>query len=73
MSKTKKFYPVLDNIIAYEGGELSNNDILELFSELVKNGMAWSLQGCYGRQAEALIKSGYLSAEGKILKELEEN
>jgi len=71
MPKTKKFYPIVDKIIAYEGGELSDKNTLELFSELVKNGMAWSLQGCYGRQAEALIKGGYLSSKGEILKELE--
>ena len=66
----KKFYPLVDKIIAYEGGELSQEDTLELFSELIKNGMAWSLQGTYGRTAQALIKSGYISATGEILKEI---
>lgn len=70
--KQKKFYPVVDKIIAYEGGELLDSEILKLFSELIKNGMIWSLQGCYGRQAEALIKSGYISEQGEILKELGE-
>jgi hypothetical protein len=72
MNNKKKFYPTVDKIIAYEGGELSDNEIIELFSELIKNGMAWSLQGCYGRQAEALIKGGYISDKGEILKELGE-
>ena len=69
MSKAK-FYPFVDKIMAYEGGELPEGEILELFSELIKNGMAWSLQGTYGRTAQALIKSGYISATGEILKEI---
>ena len=67
-----KFYDFTGNIIAYESGELSSNDTLVLFSELVKNGMAWSLQGCYGRTARALIESGYISNSGEILKEFDE-
>jgi len=67
-----KFYDFTGNIIAYESGELKDNDILVLFSELVKNGMAWSLQGCYGRTARALIESGYISNSGEILKEFDE-
>jgi hypothetical protein len=41
---------------------------VELFSELIKNGMAWTLQGNYGRTAKALIDAGYLNKEGDILK-----
>jgi len=63
---------LVDKIIAYESGELNNEDMLILFSELIKNGMAWSLQGCYGRQAEALIESGYIDIKGNILKYIED-
>lgn len=59
---------ITDKIIAYESGELSNNEMLELFSKLVKNGMAWTLQGHYGRQASLLIDYGYLNRNGEILK-----
>jgi len=58
---------LVDKIIAYEAGELDNNDTFELFSELIKNGMAWTLQGHYGRVAAALIDGGYLSKTGDIL------
>jgi hypothetical protein len=70
--RQEKFYNFVDNIIAYESGELADNDILILFSELIKNGMAWTLQGCYGRTAKALIEGGYISDKGEILKEFDE-
>lgn len=60
---------LIDEIIAYESDELSNKKTLELFSKLIKNGMAWTLQGHYGRVATRLIEAGYLSRQGEILKE----
>jgi hypothetical protein len=57
----------VDYIIAYEAGELRGQKVLELFSQLIKSGRAWTLQGCYGRYAEALIKRGYISVKGEIL------
>ena len=48
----------LDAMIAWENGELGEAETVELFQRLVDNGMAWSLQGMYGRQAQALIEAG---------------
>jgi hypothetical protein len=58
---------LIDQIMDYEEGLLDQAQELELFSELVKSGMAWSLQGHYGRAASWLIENGYLSSEGEIL------
>ena len=60
----------LDNIIAYESGELNTEDTIVLFAELIKNGKAWSLQGHYGRSAMALIDAKYISKAGVINWEL---
>ena len=49
---------MIDKIIAYEQGELSEDEIIELFQDLVNTGMAWRLQGHYGRMAKYLIDSG---------------
>ena len=56
----------IDKIIAYESGELSNEKTIELFSELIRNGQAWALQGAYGRMANAFIEKGILSKSGII-------
>jgi hypothetical protein len=49
----------LNKIIAYEQGELDEEGIIDLFQELITSGMAWKLQGSYGRTAKALIDAGY--------------
>ena len=58
---------LFNELMAYEDGELDTTEIVELFSKLVRSGMAWQLQGMYGRQAMSLINSGYLDKEGNIL------
>jgi len=47
-----------DAMMAWEEGSLSEKDTVKLFQKLIDNGMAWRLQGCYGRQAMAFIESG---------------
>lgn len=57
-----------DQILAYEADELEFPAALELFSALVKSGMAWTfLQGHYGRTAKEFIRRGYLDESGEIL------
>ena len=56
----------IDKIIAYEQGELNDQETVHLFADLVKNGMAWSLQGHYGRTANALIEQGWIDREGNV-------
>lgn len=52
----------IDKIIAFENGELGEVAIISLFQDLVDSGLAWSLQGSYGRMATALIDEGLISA-----------
>jgi hypothetical protein len=67
-TSTPKLPDLLDLIMAWEGGEASNEQTLELFSQLIKSGQAWTLQGCYGRQAAAFIEAGYISKTGELLR-----
>lgn len=64
-------FDIVGLIMEYEAGELDAEDTLTLFSKLVQNGMAWKLQGHYGRTAAVLIESGYLDSNGMILREPE--
>lgn len=51
-------YDVTGAIIAFEQGELDDVETVELFQHLIDTGLAWQLQGCYGRMAKALIDAG---------------
>lgn len=64
---------LINKIIAYESGELDAEKTLELFSELIKTGQVWHLQGMYGRTAKRLIEHGYLDIHGNILKNISED
>lgn len=50
-----------DRIIAYEQGELEGEEIIDLFQQLVDTGLAWQLQGSYGRTAARMIEAGLVT------------
>jgi hypothetical protein len=54
---------IVNQIIEYENGNLNNEETIELFQELVDTGMAWELQGSYGRMAEYLIQQGVVQKQ----------
>ena len=51
--------PDLDKLIAFENGELEFDEVVELFQHLIDTGLAWTLQGFYGRTAAMLINDGH--------------
>jgi len=51
----------LDAMIAWEQGDLDEEGTIALFQNLVNSGLAWQLQGCYGRMAAALIEAGLVT------------
>jgi len=59
MDKNKLF----DLMMKFEDQSCTYEEAIELFQELVDNGMAWQLQGFYGRTAKMLIDSGEINAK----------
>ena len=53
-----KEFDVVGAIMEFEQGSMLDDDIIVLFQHLVDTGMAWSLQGSYGRMARTLIENG---------------
>ena len=49
-------------IVKYEQDELNDKQIIELFQELVDTGLAWNLQGHYGRRAYEMLGQGIIKA-----------
>jgi hypothetical protein len=58
---------MIEAIIKYESGEMSHDDIIHFFSELVKTGFISAMQGHYQRTARDLIEGGYISVDGEVL------
>lgn len=60
---------LVDGIMRYENGDMEQDEIVDLFQALVDNGMAWTLQGHYGRTATALIEQGLVTSKKASKKE----
>lgn len=59
--------PTVDQFIAFEGGEMDDEQTIDFFGSLISTGMAWSLQGSYGRTAASLIDGGLIDRQGRVL------
>ena len=57
---------LFDSIIAFEEGQLDDDEVILLFQTLIDNGMAWRLQGIYGRTAKYLIENGFCTMNGAV-------
>ncbi len=61
-------FDLTDRIIRFEGGEATDEEIIELFQYLVDTGLAWQLQGFYGRTARDLILAGVVRVNPEATK-----
>ncbi len=62
---------VLNYIIQYETErEMEYNDVIALFQYLVNSGLAWKLQGHYGRTAMNFIIAGVVAINTKNINDI---
>lgn len=54
--------PNIDTLIAFENGELTNDEVIDFIQDGIDKGWVWKLQGFYGRTARDLIEAGYCTA-----------
>ena len=57
---SKESTDIVGKIIAFEQGELDNEEVYTLFQFLLDSGMIHSLQGSYQRMAEELLLAGVI-------------
>src|SRR5207248_2797649 len=55
---SKKTAGLVDDVMSWEQGDMSEEDEIAFFQRLIDSGDAWKLQGAYGRNAQALIDAG---------------
>ena len=51
---------LVDRLIAYEEGQLNEDEEIVLFQHLIDTGTCWQLQGHYHRVAATLIEAGLI-------------
>jgi hypothetical protein len=54
------FVRLVDQLIAYEEGQLTEDEEIALFQHLVDTGTCWHLEGHYHRVAATLIEAGLI-------------
>lgn len=59
---TESKFDLVAALMSFEAGEMDDEQIIELFQHLVTTGLAWQLQGSYGRTAMYMIEEGYVVA-----------
>ena len=69
MNSPKEDRRLVTTLALYESGEMTPKQEIRLFRELINSGLAWSLQGHYGRKADYLIKEGLCPPPEKIKNE----
>jgi hypothetical protein len=59
---SKGYDGLVDQIIEFEEGQMTEDEVVEFFQQLVDTGLAWQLQGTYGRIAASMIDEGLVTA-----------
>ena len=63
--RTASEYDVVGQMMAYEQGDLGEEETIALFQRLIDSGLVWRLQGHYGRSAKAYLDAGLCHLPGE--------
>lgn len=55
-----------EELMEFENGEMDQDEAVNMFQRLINSGLAWQLQGYYGRTAQALIDAGLCEPAGRM-------
>jgi hypothetical protein len=55
------FVQLVEQLIAYEEGQITGDEEVAFFEHLVETGTCWQLQGHYQRVAATLIEAGLIN------------
>ena len=51
---------LVDQLIAYEEGQMTEDEEIALFQHLIDTGMCWHMEGYYHRVGASLIEAGLI-------------
>lgn len=57
---------LMERVIEYETERHDLEWIVQFFADLIATGLAWQLQGHYGREAKAYIDNGLINVQGDV-------
>mgnify|MGYP006921300545 CR=1 FL=1 len=57
-----------ERVLLYETDQMSEQEMISLFQDLVDTGMAWKLQGHYGRTSMILLDAGVIAPPEDVLR-----
>lgn len=63
--RLERSLPNISKLIAFEQGDLDEDEVVALFQDGIDRGWVWHLQGFYGRTASMLIEQGLCSAPAR--------
>jgi hypothetical protein len=59
-------YTACSIVEGFSGGEHTPQEHIAAWALLIRTGTAWTLQGWYGRNAQAMIDSGLINPQGEV-------
>lgn len=60
---------IVSKLMEYEDGLLDQDEVIDLFQDLLSSGLLYELQGHYGRTADRLLRAGLIGNPQRVFGE----